>query len=232
MSEAWETMLASLPPLERRELQSLQARTAPLFAGVAVDEASSSSKMLAQRTCTVIPSQLPSQSPLVSAWLALMQDYQDKRYGAAKSAVQARCQVDTTTTKDGKDANVVLRTYAETIDAHKNRTGYWAGEWILADDEASLAGSLSVHVYYYEEANLQLRAQRQAPSTPISSAADAMKVIKLAEAGLLSDLTDQDAMQTSLKKIRRILPITKTRMKWDNAAQNAVRLLNARSTGK
>jgi hypothetical protein len=162
-----------------------------------------------------------------------MQDYQGKRYGAGKPTVQARCLVDTISNDDNNnDTNIVLRTYAETIDAHKHRTGYWAGEWILSDDETSLLGSLSVHVYYYEEANLQLRAQRQVPSTPIGSAADAMKVIKRAEAGLLSDLTDQDAIQTSLKRIRRILPITKTRMKWDNAAQNAVRLLNARSTGK
>ena len=79
---------------------------------------------------------------------------------------------------------------------------------------------------------MQMRATREVPSKAIASAEEAIKAIKRADNTLLSDLTDQDALTGSLKKIRRILPITKTRMKWSDEAHKSVKLLNARSAGK
>ena len=122
-----------------------------------------------------------------------------------------------------------MRTYAELVDTHKSRTGYWAGNWVI-ENESSIRGNISVHVYNYEDGNMQMRAQREVPSKEIASAEEAIKAIKRADNSLLSDVTDQDALTGSLKRLRRILPITKTRMKWDDAAQNAVKLLNARSS--
>lgn len=45
-----------------------------------------------------------------------------------------------------------------------------------------------------------------------------------------SSSNGSDNFDACLRKIRRILPITKTRFKWDTAAQKQVKLLNERST--
>ena len=218
---ALESIVTSLPPLESRALNSLHADVAKQakLGDTALPAA------LAQRCCTA---QLATPAPpgaFVDALTDGMKQYQEKQYGGTKSTT-ARFQCET-----NEEGHLVLRTYAELIDTHKSRTGYWSGCWVI-ENEANIKGTISVHVYNYEEGNMQMRAQRDVPSKVIASAEEAVKAIKHADNSLLSDLTDQDVLLNSLKKIRRILPITKTRMKWSDEAHSAVKLLNARSTGK
>lgn len=216
----WEQVIATLPPLDKRELESLQKQAAEY---AVVD--GFASLTLKQRTCTGEPSNPPAGGAFVDALEAAVKDYQSKRYGGGKD-VTARHQIDT-----NDEGHLVLRTYAEMIDPHKTRTGYWAGCWII-ETESSVRGTMSVHVYNYEDGNIQMRAQREMPKKDISTAEEVIKAIKRAEASLLSDVTDKDALTSSLKSIRRILPISKTRMKWDDGAQKAVSLLNKRNTDK
>lgn len=223
MSEsAFETIVVSLPSLDIRELETLQSQAAKQ---IGVDYHSTLPNSLTQRNCTGIASNPPSASTFVDMLTAAVKEYQTKQYGGSKAAT-ARHQFDT-----NAEGHLVLRTYAEMLDSHKFRSGYWAACWTIKS-ESSVQGTVSVHVYNYEDGNMQMRAQREIPSQGITNAQDVIKAIKRAENSLLADLTDKEAITTSLKKIRRILPISKTRMKWSDSAQNAVRLLNARSSGK
>lgn len=218
---AWETVVSSLPPLESRQLNTLSTDAAKQ-ANVDCEALPAS---IAERSCTGTASKTPPEGPFLDALIVGIKEYHAKQYGGGKS-VTARHLCDT-----NDDGHLMLRTYAELIDTHKSRTGYWAGCWVI-ENESSIRGSLSVHVYNYEDGNMQMRATRDVPSTSIASAEEAIKVIKRSDNTLLSDLTDQDSLTASLKKIRRILPITKTRMKWSDEAHKSVKLLNARSAGK
>ena len=217
---AWETVVSSLPPLESRLLNSLSADAAKQ---AKVD--STLPAAIAERSCTGTPSKPPPEGAFLDALTAGIKEYHDKQYGGGKS-VTARHQFDS-----NDDGHLILRTYAELIDTHKSRTGYWAGCWVI-ENESNIHGTISVHVYNYEDGNMQMRAKREVPSQTIASAEEAIKAIKRADNSLLSDVTDQDALTGSLKKIRRILPITKTRMKGSDEAHKSVKLLNARSAGK
>lgn len=218
---SFQAIVASLPPLEGRELHSLTAQAAKQAKLVVNEDVPTA---VAERTCTAAPSKPPADSPFVDAIKTGIQQYQDKQYSGGNKT--ARHCLDT-----NDEGHLVLRTYAEKIDTHKSRTGYWAGCWII-EDEKSVRGTISLHVYNYEDGHMHLRAQREVPSKSVASADDVIKAIKRADNTLLSDVTDQEALTSSLKRIRRILPITKTRMKWSDAAQNAIKLLNERSSHK
>ena len=219
---AWERVIASLPPLESREFNVISSQAAKQAGAESVTPAS-----LALRACNTTP-QDPGEGPFFGCRTSVeagIKEYHAKQYGGGK-AVNVKYQFD-----KNEAGHLVLRTYAEMIDTHKSRTGCWSGCWTI-DNDCKLRGTISAHVYNSEDGNMQFRAKREVPEKKISNADDVVKAIKRAEASLLSDLTDQEALTSSLKRIRRILPITKTRMKWDDAAHKGVGLLNERSAGK
>jgi uncharacterized coiled-coil protein SlyX len=160
-----------------------------------------------------------------------------------------------TVIEQGKE--VVIRTYAEHLNTHNCMTGYWAAQWrvkILGEKDADLGGKVKLHAYYYEEgSNVQMRAETDFASKPVSAADEKVnsmvarfekqkmsyeeqlaKVIvdQIAahEKKMYDQLTSmiEELKDETLKKFRRILPVTKTRFKWDAEAQKQVRLLNAR----
>ena len=62
-----------------------------------------------------------------------------------------------------------------------------------------------------------MRASRDFAPQPITDTEAAKAIVKRmteSDKTLLEDLSDEDAVMSSLKQIRRILPITRTRMKW------------------
>lgn len=159
---------------------------------------------------------------------------------------------------DEEEGVMVARTHVEHLDSMNSRTGRWSTEWKIKpgkETEAEVSGTATIHVHYFENgANLQLRSSRQFDKQSASTAEEQVNSIvaqmesrtmsyeeKVANAILAQissrekELYEQflvmcDEIDSKLKKIRRILPITKTRFKWDAAAQKQVRLLNARKT--
>lgn len=238
-----QDLLLSLPPLETKDFASVQSDLTKLVANCreTIDK-NALNKEMQTRTCQ--QENVENSTDAFSVALAkCWSEHQEETYGK-KDGVTARF----TVLQQG-DGCWLLRTYAEVLDTAKFRTGYWAGKWIIGDDGSKVvvtSGELSLHVYYYEGgSNVQMRGKREIPSATIKtseSAADAddednkkakaiVDYIKSMEKSLHQDLSDEDALfLSSLPKIRRILPITKTRMKWNDAAQNQVRLLNARSS--
>jgi F-actin capping protein alpha subunit len=159
---------------------------------------------------------------------------------------------------DAGRSSIVLRTYAELNDGHNCSAGAWRAVWkiVLVDEKtAKLSGSVQLQTHFSEQANLQFRSARDA-SVPKLVGTDEelvhsrvaafersimsykeqlatalIKQIALYESdyysALVEAVSDADAM---LRPLRRVLPVTKTRFKWDSAAQRNVQLLNARKT--
>lgn len=228
MPSPLDQIAESLPPLEDKVWTSLVTAAAQQ---VSVDVPAAPARKIKEAAVSEPPS-----SPFLDALRNAVQTYQDKQYGGGKS-VTARFQFNTLDPEVKADSSAsdgfTLQTYAELCDSHHpSRTGYWAGTWHVlttADHSRTVQGTIAVHVHNAADGP-HVRATRRIPAKTAETATDVMKIIRQADASLLADLTDPDPAVSSLKRVRRILPITKTRMKWDDAAHKGINMLNARNT--
>jgi hypothetical protein len=135
--------------------------------------------------------------------------------------------------------------------------GEWIIEF-LTEKTCNVTATVNIHLYYYERGvNIQTRITRTIPTTTVAtreekvntmvhlfekekmsyeeqlSNAIVMKYITQREESLYSTVYDSifqsTTLTSSLRTVRRILPITKTRFKWDTAAQKQVQLLNEKT---
>jgi hypothetical protein len=218
-------LLLSLPPMESRDWANTKGDLNKL--NLYSDEAM---KDRNQKMCVVEGS---ASSALSASLRTALQEHQSLY--EQKGEVSARLSFE----EDGE--TVRIRTYAELLAAHNCCSGSWTAEWTLLakGTNGELSGTVSLHVYYYEDgSNVQLRSIREFSSAPVSGPdEDGLAKAVAARIGEwelelfneLSSLYDEGEMESKLRQIRRILPITKTRFKWDAAAQASVKLLNARS---
>lgn len=93
-------------------------------------------------------------------------------------------------------------------------SGQWLSKWTLSKD-GTLEGHIRAFVHYYEEGNIELEASKK-----INLACDdpgkLTSLIGEAEEGFQLAMADayQTLSQTAFKKLRRPLPITRTKMDW------------------
>jgi F-actin capping protein alpha subunit len=160
---------------------------------------------------------------------------------------------------DGDALTLQVHTYAEHLDAANCHAGSWSAAWhiqVVSEQEAHLSGCMAFHGHASEcGSNVQTRATRTFARVTIGAQEEVVNslVAQFEQSTLSYDeqlatkIVDQIAryetewhealnemynsnVEEALRKLRRILPITKTRFKWDSAAQKNVRLLNARNT--
>lgn len=214
-------LLLSLPPMEARDWNTTKAHLKEL--GLYSDDAMKERDV---RTCVE-----EEGSGGSDALRAAVKQHQEELY-QKKDAVTARS---TVVVHDGK---TVIRTYAEHLAPHNCSNGCWSGEWIL--DGLNLSGKVSLHVHYYEDMNVQMQSTRDFSSSTVAGDDEESLAKAVAEHiakcekevyDSISDLFQEGGeMESKMKQVRRILPITRTRFKWDTAAQQSVKLLNERKT--
>ena len=209
----------------------------------------------AQAQCTSTHNVVPATDSQFQHIEQRLQDYQSKRYQS--DTVVVRCSVLQPHNKLDQQQGTtggVLRTYCEHLDPSNCLAGSLTGEWhvtITTETTAELSATLRWHAHYYEDSNVQTRATREYPVTIVSTVEEKVHSMvkqfekeqmsyeeQLARALVLQvERWEQDfynalaAMEEApdlVRPLRRILPITKTRFKWDSAAQRNVQLLNAR----
>jgi F-actin capping protein alpha subunit len=165
-------------------------------------------KEVAIRTC-IVPGNAAPTNPLVEELNVHL--YGSQTHYREKN-VTARFSV-----SEDELHNLTIRTYAESMNPHNWCTGYWSTTWTLTPSH-ELSGTATTHVYTFEDStNVQMRASRDfaSISIPVDELAEnvVQKMVEC-ETDFLKDISDEDAIMTGLKQIRRILPITRTRMKW------------------
>lgn len=131
--------------------------------------------------------------------------------------------------------------FAEKIDGNNLQTGYWKSTWTITSTsgaEAEVKGTVELHTYSFEEGNTQMQLVHSFDGEIVEEMENEMveeepslangvlfKIIQW-EHEVLSILKGlHDLSGDSLKKIRRVLPITKTKMNWEVEAQRGVRHL-------
>ena len=210
-------------------------------------------KERAARTCTSAQEEDPCSDHQMQHILTKLREYQSKRYQCT-----ARCRAVPAAGDTNNSKCWTLHTYCEHMDAHNRVAGAWSGTWQLelqTEQTATLAAELQWHAHAAEGANVQTRSTRRYEPKTVSTATEVVHSIvakfehsklsyeeQLANAVVaqmvewekqfaeaLSSSLNNDTVEGLVKPLRRILPVTKTRFKWDSAAhQRSVQLLHAR----
>lgn len=207
------------------------------------------------RQCKATVARIPKESPLSSITNHiedLINEHQEDFYSPKGDAITLRC----TTEQNEKDSSsFVLRTYVDRIDSLNCTTTYISEVYnicIATEKSAIVSGELTVHTYYGEDqrVNVQTQLVRTLVERTIQVSTECVHETIAQSEHITMSYEEQlaraivkelvlfkeslDIRETfeaaDLKKIRRILPITKTRFKWDPSAQRNVQLLNARQT--
>lgn len=178
-----------------------------------------------------------SDHPIATSLHEKMVQYHKENF-LSKSGVSARVAL---TKGDGNENQILVHTYAEKIDASNQHSGNWKATWTIDKAESSageISGHVIVHSYAYEEGNVQLKINKQFPPAVVVKASlnegeepslvggMVQQIMKweTITLGILASMND-DVSSDHLRSIRRVLPITKTKMNWDAVAHRSVKTL-------
>jgi capping protein (actin filament) muscle Z-line, alpha len=120
-----------------------------------------------------------------------------------------------------------------------NLRNYWSGSWrntfeVVPGDAASatLTGKLKLYVHYFEDGNVQMHSEKEF-TTAISfadadsfgaAACDSISKFEDSIQGALEEMYVNMTTET-FKDMRRVMPITKTKMNWNVNAHQMVKNL-------
>lgn len=127
--------------------------------------------------------------------------------------------------KEGRDLTITVCISSAKFNPNNFWNGRWRASWACrfpaGGGKAEVKGLLKVNVHYYEDGNVQLVTvtpkQLQAEGRDPKSLADAcVKSIAKCEADFHArlELSYQTMGDTTFKALRRVLPITRTKIDW------------------
>lgn len=210
---------------------------------------------LDRRQCKTIGPSIPKESAISGITKQidkLIYEHQEAVYGAKGDLLSYRHHMEH---NEQDPSSFQLRTYVESLDSHNCTTTYVSELYnvcITSEQRAVVSGDLTVHTCFGEgpQVNVQTKLKKMLAERIIEVSDEHVNSIVaqfekstlnyeelLAKAIVKELLVFKDNLKVeetfaaaNLKKIRRILPVTKTRFKWDSSAQRNVQLLNARQT--
>ena len=126
---------------------------------------------------------------------------------------------------------ITIATYAERVDLHNHHAGSWKGSYTFCPSSGSLCGSVSIRAHIWENGgNVQLHSDITLDAINVGTcpaddsekqASWAQGVVRQIEVWEDKDVMDQlttmfDSVgNTYLKSLRRVMPITRTKMNWN-----------------
>ena len=128
------------------------------------------------------------------------------------------------------DGTVLIRTFGQKLNATNCTAGSWYGQWTVRAG-GTMNGTVQIHAYCYESANIQLQSQQEFSTSSSSSLSrspqEIVQQVSTWEGQILSQLQQDvyDTMGDKLKSLRRVLPITRTRMEWNVLSHRMVQTL-------
>ena len=131
------------------------------------------------------------------------------------------------------DSKLQLTTLASRIDSTNCHSGSWRGEWEIDTANNKLEGVMIVHAFSHEDCNIQLQHKETVPSCDITDAKSIQNKISRSEASVQAKLEDlHSSMGEKLKSMRRILPVTRTRLDWNVLSHRMVKTLEETTSMK
>ena len=154
-----------------------------------------------------LPGATPEAAALRDALQGALDAYAKRQFPDAAAATFA------------KDASVSVVISAEKLNLKNYWSGQWTSQWVVAlgGGGATLAGEVKVHGHYFEDGNVQLVTEKKFAPAPVAAvAAKVCEEIERMEGSVQEGL---EAMYSSMsedtfKAMRRVMPITRTKMNW------------------
>ena len=115
----------------------------------------------------------------------------------------------------------MVRTYAERIDNANHIAGSWTAQWTVAPS-GELKGTVTIQAYCHEGGTTQLSSTRD--FGPTTTNGDIVKHIRNWEQEVV-DVLAQDETRDQLKMLRRVMPLSRTRMDWNVLSHRMVKML-------
>jgi capping protein alpha len=160
----------------------------------------------------------PSPGPFEGARAAI--------YNALKEYVDAQFNEGTATcsafeTKDG----VVACICGVKTNLRNYWSGKWRSEWHFDPKGKTGSGKVRINIHYFEDGNVQMEQNKDIDKTGLSATDDksfgeAAKAFVAKTENAIQDTLEemyQNMSQETFKDMRRILPLTKTKMDWTGA---------------
>eukprot|EP00804_Cyclotella_cryptica_P003119 CCRYP_021059-RA/>CCRYP_021059-RA protein AED:0.02 eAED:0.02 QI:34/1/1/1/0/0/2/400/258 len=139
------------------------------------------------------------------------------------------------------DRKIVITVYSEKNDFHNFRAGSLTGTYTFCNSTGSFNGSVNIHTHTFEnEANFQLKSKIEMNPIQVgtcstsdgnekqSSWADAIiqQIITWEETEVAPKIRDMyNSIGTTLKTLRRVMPVTRTKMNWNAMPHRVVQTL-------
>lgn len=121
---------------------------------------------------------------------------------------------------DGSDIHIII--VGQRINADNFYTGQWRSHYVVSGDK-SISGDVSLDIHYYEDGNVRLTFGEKLDNTPLTANASSIvnaidkfeTATSLAIVGKFEELN-----QKSFKNLRRLLPVTRSKIQWGKAIGN------------
>ncbi|GAB9470114.1 F-actin-capping protein subunit alpha-2 [Globisporangium polare] len=134
-----------------------------------------------------------------------------------------------------KGSHLIVNLCTKRINLRNFWSGRWQSRWEvdLSTNPLQVKGKIALHVHYFENGNLQLKDEKSVEedvsfSSPTGLGDALLCVIKDAEDNLQTNLEDMyiNMSQETFKEMRRVMPVTQTKMEWTLHAHRTARDLS------
>lgn len=122
---------------------------------------------------------------------------------------------------DNGDLRVII------IGQRANHDNFYTGQWkssYFISEQLNVSGEINLDIHYFEDGNVRLKFNEQISGSNIdgSSASKIVNFINDQENQVLIKIVDQfnNLNQQSFKNLRRLLPVTRSKINWGSAIGN------------
>lgn len=123
--------------------------------------------------------------------------------------------------------NTLVETYAERLDESNQQAGSWTATWTVSASTGQVKGTVNVNALCYEVGTIQLHSTRYFGPAQASSNGSVVKQISEWEQTCVDSIAEQyNNMGEKLKSLRRVMPVTRTKMEWNVLSHRMVKLLD------
>ncbi|AAS50777.1 ABR007Cp [Eremothecium gossypii ATCC 10895] len=147
--------------------------------------------------------------------------YQEKLYEELQKYVAKNFPGDSACTvlPTGDDDELAIIIVSSKFSPSNYWSGYWKSEYIYSPEERSLTGRIDVVVHYFEDGNVKFSTQEFIDKEDIN---DPISCIRALESEIETGLDESFSKlnQTQFAKLRRKLPVTRSKVNWGKAISN------------